>query len=109
MRCPKCQTVSELSWSRYMRSLSGRHRCLECDAVFRFSLTAEYWKLWSKTILAAIYSGLIINIFFVQPGSPFQSEFAALAISIVFPTLFWGTVFLVLNRRALDRLDTRIV
>ena len=65
--------------------------------------------LWVHIILAALYSAALLRMFLSDVSHPSLLATTPAWLSISLPAVVWGSVFLVLNRRALDRLDTRLV
>lgn len=109
MICPACKAALELSWRRYLRSLSGKHVCPYCAATFRFKITLKYLQLWLDILIAAVCT--CIGLFF---GLEYWFPYLAIDVQAMFMIVLtsvsiWGTVFLVLNRRALNRLDCTLV
>ncbi len=109
MNCPTCATCIELNWSRYLRSVSGRHTCPACATTFRFKLTGTYLLLWLDIIVIALITGMIVRIVLTEQFAYAADDPQLLALSVVVPVSIWGSVFLALNRRALDRLETKLV
>jgi len=107
VKCPRCGLHIELSWSRYLRSVSGRHTCPACATTFRFRLTKTYLLLWLDMIAFALLTGAIVRIVLQERGVYATGDPQLLALSVVIPVSIWGSVFLALNRRALARLDTK--
>lgn len=107
MNCPSCTTRIELSWSRYLRSLSGRHTCPACATTFRFKLTKSYLLLWLDIIAVALITGIIVRIVLTERFAYAPDDPQLLVLSIIVPVSIWGSVFLAVNRRALDRLETK--
>ena len=107
MKCPRCGLHIELSWSRYLRSVSGRHTCPACATTFRFRLTKTYLLLWLDMIAFALLTGAIVHIVLQNHDVYAAGDPQLLALSVVIPVAIWGSVFLALNRRALERLDTK--
>lgn len=107
MNCPACALNIELSWSRYLRSVSGRHTCPACATTFRFRLTKAYLLLWLDIIALALITGAGVCIVLTERYGYVADDPQLLALSVIIPVSLWGSVFLALNRRALDRLDTQ--
>lgn len=109
MNCPACATSIELDWSRYLRSVSGRHTCPACATVFRFKLTKSYLLLWLDIIALAVITAAIVHGVLLERYGYAVDDSRALNLSVAVAVLVWGGVFLALNRRALDRLATQPV
>jgi len=109
MDCPNCHAIVELTWARYLKSFSGRHECPRCAATFRSRIPWRYWVLWFDILIAAILSELGLMHLIDTPYIYTWADALAPPLVIAIPTLFWGAVFLVLNRRALNRLESRAV
>lgn len=109
MNCPACATSIELTWSRYLRSISGRHTCPACATTFRFKLTKTYLLLWLDIIAVALITGVILRVVLAERYGYADSGPQLFALSLAVSVSIWGGVFLALNRRALDRLDTKPV
>lgn len=109
MNCPACAMRIKLSWSRYLRSLSGRHTCPACATVFSFRLTKSYLLLWLDIIALALITAALVRTALLEYLGYAVDDRRALALSIALPVIVWGSVFLALNRRALERLATRRV
>ncbi len=107
MNCPTCKKRIELNWSRYLRSVSGRHTCPACATTFGFKLTKSYLLLWLDIIVVALLTGMIVRIVLTEKFAYAPDDPQLLALSVVIPVSVWGSVFLALNRRALDRLETK--
>lgn len=98
-----------LTWRRYLRSLSGRHACPRCDTTFRLQITRRYLLLWVDILAVAIITGALTRMLLIMRFDFARNDMRVLTAMIAVPALIWGSVFLVLNRRALDRLDTKPV
>ncbi len=109
MNCPACTTSIELTWSRYLRSISGRHTCPACAAVFRFKLTKAYLLLWLDIIALALITAASVRTVLLEHFGSVPDDLRVLALSVAIAVFVWGNVFLALNRRALERLTTRRV
>jgi hypothetical protein len=109
MNCPACTTSIELTWSRYLRSISGRHTCPVCATVFRFKLTKAYLLLWLDIIALALITAATVRTILPELFGYAPDDLRVLALSVAIPVFVWGTVFLASNRRALGRLATRRV
>lgn len=109
MNCPACATSIELTWSRYLRSVSGRHTCPACATVFRFKLTKSYLLLWLDIIALALITAAIVRTVLLEHYGYAADDPRTLALSVAIPVWVWGSVFLALNRRALGRLATQRV
>ncbi len=107
MNCPTCRAGVELTWARYLKSVSGRHACPRCATVFRFRTDRRYWLLWLDVVAAALITGYALDGLFVSGAGVGRASRAGALIVVAVPIVIWGAVFLVLNRRALNRLDTR--
>jgi hypothetical protein len=53
MKCPYCNHVSSLTWSRYFRSALGRHACPSCFKPFRIQ---------SGLVLALLTLGVVWGV-----------------------------------------------
>jgi len=107
MNCPNCAHGVDLTWSRYLRSVSGRHVCPRCGQRFRLQITPAYLLLWLDIIAVAVFTWVGLHTVLVY-GFGYAFADPAVAISLIlFPALVWGTVFLFLNRRALNKLATK--
>ena len=109
MNCPVCAMTIELTWSRYLRSVSGRHTCPACRTIFRFKLTKSYLLLWLDIIALALITGAIVRIVLQERYAYATDDPQLLVLSVVVPVSIWGSVFFALNRRALARLETKPV
>ena len=61
LACPACATAYELTWSRYLRSPFGRHRCPDCGTKFRAVHTRRYYVVLVATspLVAAASGGVM--------------------------------------------------
>jgi hypothetical protein len=106
MVCPNCESIVELTWTRYLKSLSGRHDCPRCDTKFKFRIPRRYWLLWLDVFAGGVFTTLGLN-YLLGDGSRFaHSDTAIMLIVVVVPVLIWGSIFMVLNRKILNRLET---
>ena len=109
MKCPTCETTVELSWSRYLKSIRGIHDCPKCSTIFKIKITRRYLLLWLDIIIAGVFTAAGLNHFLIGRYGYAHDDPVVLSILIIVPTLIWGTVFLVLNRCALNRLNSKAI
>jgi hypothetical protein len=104
------ESTVERSWTTYSKSLSGRHDCPLCDTQFKFTIPRRYWFLWLDIVVAAgVFTTVGLNYVSVMDPNSRTVILMPSSIVISVPVLVWGTLFLVLNRRILNRLDTEAI
>lgn len=77
--------------------------------MFRFKLTKAYLMLWLDIIALALLTMAVVRAVLLGPYGYAANDPRVAGLAVAVPVCVWGGVFLVLNRRALDRLATRAV
>lgn len=75
--------------------------------MFRFKLTKAYLMLWLDIIALALLTMAVVRAVLLGPYGYAANDPRVAGLAVAVPVFVWGSVFLVLNRRALDRLATK--